>query len=159
MLQLVKANLALKGGKIQVIAQNGELKSRQHRVRSGMDLLPDHVQPGHHEGVGVDLLLAEAVQIQAVVFMEQLSRPGAEPGAAHIPGSLQVHPQQVPDKVHGLLLGTQGPGQLRVALQVAQQAFGIDGYAHTFSFMTIFLKAWGWSRWMPGIWASSGKTT
>ena len=157
--QGLKADLSLQSGKIQVIAQNGKLQACQHWVGGGADLAPDGLQPLQNKAVGVLLFLTEAIVFQTVVLVQKLRYLGAEPGRADILRGGQVHPHHVSGKCHGLRFCAKGAYQVNVPLQMAQKALGIHGNTHTFSFSTNFLKSWGWSRWTPGMWASSGNTT
>ena len=144
--QFRKADLPLEGRKVQIVPQDGELQSRKHRILSGSDLLPEHREPLQHEPVGVDLLLAEPVDVQAVVLVKKLRRLGTEPGSADTLRRCQVHLHHILGKGHGLLLRAQGTDQLYIPPQVTQQAVRVDGNAHTFSFRTSFFRAWGASR-------------
>ena len=125
-----KADLPLKGGKVQIIAQNGKLEPGKQRVGGLLHPLADGLHVAQHQGIGVQLFLPEPIQTQAVPLMEQPGNFGGEPGGGHVCRPVQVQLHQLPGKVHGLLVGAQGSHGGDVAPEAALQAGGVHGNTH-----------------------------
>ena len=91
----------------------------------------DVLHPLQHKPVGVQLLLTEAVDFQAVHLMEQIRHLGPKPGRGDILRGGQIHLHDFFQKDRGLGLRPQGAHQLGVPAQIALDAIGIHGKTHS----------------------------
>ena len=148
LIQFLKAYLALKGGKIQIVAQNGKLQTRKHRIFCRFHLLPDQIQALQNEPVGQLLFLLHPVQGQTVMLQHQIRGLGIEPGRGNAFGRFQIQAHQILSKGHGLGFRAQRFDGFQISPEVAQKTLGINGETHyfTFSFTTTFTKSLGTSR-------------
>jgi len=148
LLQLLKAYLTLEGSKVQIVAQDGKLQAREHRIRGVFHLLPDQIQTFQDELVGKFFFFLHPVQRQAVVLQHQVSHGGVEPGRRDAFRSVQIQAHQILGKSHSLLFCAQRFNHLQISPEVAQKTLGVNGEAHqlTFSFTTTLTKSLGTSR-------------
>ena len=126
--QLFEADLPLKGGKIDVIAQNRRLKSGVEGVFAGTDQLRQPVKPGQGIAVAGLLFIGEPVVGKAEMPGQELLNGGGIVGSGHFRGAVAENAHQVPGEGRHLLLGAVFQRRLRVAVQQAQDALGVQSH-------------------------------
>ena len=131
--QLFKADLPLKGGKIDVIAQNCPLQARIEGIcrRTHHGLNP--VEAFHHILIAQPLFLGEAVIGKAKIFGEELCDIGGIVGRRHLGGALAEDTHQIPGEGRHLLLTAELSGSIRVPLEQAQNALVVQSHTRTSS--------------------------
>ena len=71
-IQLIEAQLPLKGAEVDVIAENCKLQTCVDRILRRLHPIPDLIQPGQNEAVGICLFLLEPVFLDAIMGFQKI---------------------------------------------------------------------------------------